>query len=103
MTRMNCKLKNQDGSICGQQIDYNPDTKTAKNLDGTDHKHAKKKEFTNKEYKGIDGELQLLGKISNLEATIGNQNERLNKLELGLKDAWEAIAKLSYTKGNDVK
>ena len=91
------------------EIEYDRDTKKAYNLDGSDHIHPKKeggtkKNFTKKEAQPIEGELILLGKISNVEASVGNLKETVSKLEESLKDAWEVIAKNSMKdgKGNKV-
>ena len=78
MANMNCKLKKDDGSVCGVQIDYNPDAKKATNMDGSPHLHAKKKFFTSKQAMPIETELELQAKVTGLE-------ERIDKLETAVK------------------
>ena len=78
MTRMNCIIKKPDGTECGVEIDYDRSTKKAKNLDGTDHFHPKKKNFSSGKARPIESDLELLGKISSVEA-------RLDTLEQAVK------------------
>ena len=74
MTQMDCKLKKEDGNVCGVRIDYNPDTKKATNMDGSQHLHTKKKFFTSKKAMPIETELEVMAKVTGLD-------ERLSKVE----------------------
>lgn len=99
---MNCKLKKPDGQVCGIEIDYDPNTKTAKNVDGSPHTHEKKKSWVKNEYKQLDSELHLLGKISAVESDVDTLKEKIAKLEQGLSDALSAIAKMSFEKASKI-
>ena len=82
---MKCKLKMPDGSDCGVQIDYDPDTKTAKNMDGSAHSHPKKKFWANKKAIPIETELEIVARIATLEETVSKQGEAIKALVLQLK------------------
>jgi hypothetical protein len=76
MTKMNCKA-------CNQEIDYVKERQPRAVNFGTDVKHVcegfgQKKSFTAKKAMPIEGELELLGKISGLEV-------RIDKLETAVK------------------
>jgi hypothetical protein len=85
MTQMDCKLKKEDGSVCGVRIDYNPDTKKAFNLDNSPHLHAKKKFFTSKKAVPIETELELLGRITTIEEQVAKLDTAVQAIVAQLK------------------
>jgi hypothetical protein len=66
-------------------------------------KEGKNKNFTKKEFKNIEADLELLAKLSHLEVDIQNLKEKFAKSEASLSEAWEAIAKLSFKDGKGEK
>ncbi len=50
----------------------------------------------------VSNELELLGRISNIEAAVRDLDARVGEMDNGLKNLGEAIGKMSFQKGSDL-